>query len=81
MEDVTDRFVQRFDRFGEQRYETIKRRCLREALLWEDPQFPATTESLWETPPTGIKNEEITWLRFDPVAISLWPASPILGAI
>jgi hypothetical protein len=63
MTDVVDRFVKRFDRFGGQRYEQIKRRCQSEAILWEDGQFPAVSGSLWASPPDGLSDADISWLR------------------
>eukprot|EP00038_Savillea_parva_P015962 m.15458 g.15458 ORF g.15458 m.15458 type:complete len:717 (-) comp3267_c0_seq1:140-2290(-) len=63
MDALTGRFVHRFDRFGGQRYEDIKQRCQLEGRLWEDPVFPADASSLWDKPPDGLTNQDITWQR------------------
>lgn len=55
--------------FKNQNYETIKRDCLQQGKLFEDPLFPAVNSSISKNAQSGI-----VWKR--PSEFTRWPISP-----
>ena len=47
-------------RIVSQDYEVIKKECLAQDALWEDPSFPATDESVY---PSGRTRKSLEWRR------------------
>ena len=51
--------------YKNQRYAELKRDCIRDKTLFEDPEFPATNASLFfRKPPPGVvewKRPQVSW--------------------
>ena len=62
--------------YGDQNYSALKRACLRRKVLFEDPNFPATDDSLYYK---GTPGPAVRWQR---PKVSVWseqelrPAGP-----
>jgi len=50
----------RVARIISQDYEVIKRECLAQGALWEDPSFPATDRAIFPSSPTPLP---FKWMR------------------
>lgn len=57
--------------YEDQNYSALKRACLRKKVLFEDPHFPATDDSLYYK---GTPGPTVRWKR---PKVSVWP--PCLG--
>lgn len=52
--------------YGDQNYSSLKRSCLRRKVLFEDPNFPATDDSLYYK---GTPGSAVRWKR---PKVSVW---------
>lgn len=53
--------------YEDQNYSSLKRACLRKKVLFEDPHFPATDDSLYYK---GTPGPTVRWKR---PKVSVWP--------
>lgn len=56
--------------YEDQNYSALKRACLRKKVLFEDPLFPATDDSLYYK---GTPGPTVRWKR---PKVSVWPSCP-----
>lgn len=56
--------------YEDQNYSALKRACLRRKVLFEDPHFPATDDSLYYK---GTPGPTVRWKR---PKVSVWPSCP-----